>query len=114
MGACAFSVDRTGKTMDEAFAAAVADAQYENGHGGSGTIAEKSEFVRIAVPKGVEVDTFVSWIEDYDEPEARERVPEQYRRLVERAHAIYDDKWGPAVGIEVKPGRFMFLGWASS
>jgi hypothetical protein len=109
MGAQEFSVDRTGKTMGEAFRAAVDAAQWENGHGGyTGTIAEKHDFVRVEVPKGVDVQTFVGWIEDDGD------VPDEYRQEVERARDIYSDKWGPAVGIEVKPGRFLFLGWASS
>lgn len=51
MGASLFESHGLGKDAKAAFSAAVANAQYEYGHGGySGTIAEKHEFVLFTLP----------------------------------------------------------------
>lgn len=48
MGASTFVTIAKGKTADQAFEAARAEALYEHGHGGyTGSIAEKSDFVMI-------------------------------------------------------------------
>ena len=80
MGASTFEDYGYGKTPEQAFNSAVADAQYENGHGGyTGTLAEKHDFVVIPVPsewKGKE---------------------EQYAyHLIDKSDSRINDKWGPA------------------
>lgn len=96
MGACEFSTRARGGTANEAFSAAVSEAQYESGHGGyTGTIAEKSEFVMIPVPAGV--------------------APAEYaEKLMEVGDSRIDDKWGPAGCVKLEEGEYLFFGWASS
>lgn len=85
-----------GKTATEAFNKVVKEAQYEYGHGGySGTIAEKSGFVMIAVPAGVAPRKYANDLINDDDP----RI---------------SDKWGPAGCIDLGNGKFFFFGWASS
>lgn len=96
MGAQQFMTKAKGKTAKDAFWSAVDDACYEHGHGGyTGTIAEKAEFVMIAVPSG--------------------EKPEEYAwRLIENYDERIDDKWGPAGCIDCGDGTFLFFGSASS
>jgi hypothetical protein len=94
MGAEFFSEKAKGRTAKSAFNKAVKEAQYDHGHGGySGTIAEKSEFVMVEVPKG--------------------RDPEDYAESDEALDKV-SDKWGPAGCIELGKGEWLFFGWASS
>jgi hypothetical protein len=96
MGAQAFEVIAKGQTARIAFMAAVEAAAYEYGHGGySGSLAEKSAFVTIDVPKGTDPVTYA-------------------RKLIDDGDDRVDDKWGPAGCIELAPGEFLFFGWASS
>ena len=96
MGANTFFCKAKGNTAREAFKNAVQEAQYEYGHGGySGTIAEKSDFVVITVPKGKDA-------EDY-----------AYELLDKEDHRV-DDKWGPAGCVMLEKGVYLFFGWASS
>lgn len=80
MGASTFEDYGYGKTPEQAFNSAVADSQYENGHGGyTGTLAEKHSFVVIPVP---------------DEWKGNE---EKYAyHLIDENDPRIDDKWGPA------------------
>lgn len=100
MGAETFFQTGRGKTPKEAFAGARAQAAYEHGHGGySGTLAEKTDFVLIDVPQGVD--------------------PKRYaNQLIEDADERVDDKWGPAgcVFLREENGEnvYLFFGWASS
>lgn len=98
MGAEQFFVKRKGKTAKEAFDEAVADAQYEEGHGGyTGTIAEKNEFKEVFPNEG-----------------------ESAKECAERhSDTTFDDKWGPAGCIKLQSYSdgnhlFLFFGWASS
>ena len=95
MGASDFFVTSTGASPKEAFTRAVQEARYWHGHGGyTGTIAEKSEFVLIAVPEG--------------------QPPKEYaQRLVSDGDRRVDDKWGPAGCVLVSPGTYYFFGCAS-
>lgn len=96
MGAQQFVTKAKGKTAKDAFNQAVSDAQYMYGHGGyTGTIAEKHDFVKIAVPSG--------------------EKPEEYAwRLIENYDERINDKWGPAGCIDCGDGTFLFFGSASS
>lgn len=81
MGADNFYTTAFGKTAHDAFITAINDARYENGHGGyTGTIAEKSSFIQVQVPKGKRVKNFL------DEQIKSER---------------FDDKWGPAGCVDI-------------
>lgn len=149
MGACGFGDTAAGRDAQDAFNTAVRDAQYENGHGGySGTIAEKSSFTLITLPKGVTPKKFWGWInaveqngyggddlqyaqENADRLKGRrgadfaERrvaaakrltaiktaarkaaravaaIPAEHRIMVREAFNISDDKWGPALCVEI-------------
>jgi hypothetical protein len=100
MGASTFGTYKVGVNVEEVFWAAVADAQYEHGHGGySGTIAEKNAVTVIqATPIPLQ--------------EARVLA----RRLIREGDSRIDDKWGPAGAIAVGEGEtvgWLFFGWAS-
>lgn len=95
MGATTFGCKAIGKTAKEAFNRAVEDAQYEYGHGGyTGSIAEKSSFVMIDMPKG-------------------ENFRNYAYELIDQCDPRIDDKWGPAGCIDLGGGEFYFFGWAS-
>lgn len=81
MGANQFMVTSKGKTITEAFTAAVEDAKFEYGHRGyTGSIAEKDTFVEIKVPKG--------------------KKPYEYaKELLYKDDPRIEDKWGPAGAI---------------
>lgn len=123
MGAELFRTRATGDTLDAAFAAAIEWASYEDGHGGySGTIAEKTSAIEVAVPDGAQpamfaamvyaaLEYFEGWQEDR---EGWRELPAEVVAAVNRAAVAGDDKWGPALAIETAPGRWMFMGWASS
>ena len=99
MGGTTFEILREGESAEQAFAIAVAGAQYDHGHAGyTGTIAEKSEFILIAPP---------------DNWNAEELVREIQRNHSADAWAQVDDKWGPAGCVELGKGRYFFFGWAS-
>lgn len=95
MGATDFYCVEKGKNAKEAFATAVKDAQFRHGHGGySGTIAEKSSFVMIAIPAGIAIGDLVNQLMDSEDP----RI---------------NDKWGPAGCIDLGNGEYYFFGYAS-
>lgn len=78
MGADEFSAVAAGRDAAEAFRAAVDNARFMHGHGGySGTIAEKHDFVHVAIPARVTYARFRALIDeavelDYQNPaEAR-------------------------------------------
>ena len=101
MGAMDFVHEVVGKTAQAAFKAACETAAYDHGHGGyTGTIAEKSEFIMVAVPAGKNPHEFA---ED----------------LIHDDNSKISDKWGPAGCIDLGPvspkeRRYLFFGWASS
>lgn len=96
MGANSFTVRIKGKNANEAFHTAVECAKYDNGHGGyTGTIAEKTSFVKIPLPEG-------------------RRAEEHAYELLRDSDARINDKWGPAGCFDLSEGEFVFFGWASS
>ncbi|MCE7937060.1 MAG: hypothetical protein DYG90_00370 [Chloroflexi bacterium CFX6] len=122
MGAELFRTRATGDDLATAFADAQAQSRHEDGHGGyTGTIAEKYDVVEVAVPDGVEPATFAAMVYaalDYFDgwQEAREDwrdLPAAVVAAVKRAAVAGDDKWGPAVAIQLAPGRWTIMGWAS-
>jgi hypothetical protein len=103
MGANEFTCRATGKTANDAFAAAKEEARYESGHGGySGTVAEKSSFKMAHLRAG-------------------ETPSQAVDRYLEDGDSFVQDKWGPAGCLEVgpdpkEPGKkvYVFFGFASS
>jgi hypothetical protein len=99
MGACDFYNFAKGETAKEAFNSVVDRARYEYGHGGyTGTIAEKSSFVKVGKVK----------TENEASKLAMQMMDDDDDRRV-------SDKWGPAGCIEVEePHGYLFFGMASS
>jgi len=99
MGAVDFYTFAKGDTAKEAFNSAVDRARYEYGHGGyTGTIAEKSSFVKVgsAATENEAGEKALKILDDDDD-----------RRV--------SGKWGPAGCIEVEnPPGWLFFGMASS
>lgn len=95
MGATTFFTKVKGKTAREAFSIAKEQAYYEHGHSGyTGTIAEKSSFVMIAPPDGINPENYADDLMDNDD----DRI---------------NDKWGPAGCIKLEGNEYLFFGWAS-
>lgn len=96
MGAQDFTQKAQGKTAKAAFRSAVEQAAYEHGHGGyTGSLAEKSEFVIIALPDGKDASEF-AW------------------ELILGDDSRISDKYGPAGCFDLGDGNFYFFGTASS
>ncbi len=96
MGASPFITVAHGATAQKAFNEAVESASYEEGHGGyTGSIAEKSSFVSIPLPKGIKPN-------------------EEANRLIDEDDDRISDKWGPAGVFELGKDRWLFFGWAPS
>jgi hypothetical protein len=116
MGGANFRNILVGKDLAKEYARAVDQAAWEYGHGGyTGTIAEKGAFVNLGpLPPRLTVDRLETLIYRVDEyqwhledwragrrREPRNPVPEQWRAFVKKAADIYDDKWGPALVVEL-------------
>lgn len=103
MGASEFVTVARGRNAAEAFSRAVEDARHMHGHGGyTGTIAEKSEFVKIdRASASVSESCDIAW----------ELIDQDDRRI--------RDKWGPAgclyAGRDDSGSKtYVFFGVASS
>ena len=123
MGASEYMNIAQGKTAKEAFDKLVAQAQWEHGHGGySGTIAEKQSFVEFTRPKGMRRATVIEAVRDlakihYDDDgdPKTDAVQAKYPKLpIGAMFEVYDDKWGPALAIQLRKGEYLFAGFASS
>jgi hypothetical protein len=96
MGAQVFTQKAKGKTAKDAFHQAVSDALYDYGHRGyTGTLAEKHDYVMVALPDG-------------------EDAVDYAYKLIDSSDERIDDKWGPAGCIDMGDGNYLFFGWASS
>jgi hypothetical protein len=103
MGAEKFRTSAAAKSANEAFDLVKAQAKYDYGHAGyTGTIAEKPGFRIFEPPEGMTPREFIHAIES-DKIADDEKVME-----------FYDDKWAPAVCVQVEEDLWTFLGWASS
>jgi hypothetical protein len=110
MGAAQFWTRAQGATAEQAFAAAVQEARYEHGHGGyTGTIAEKSAFVVAAVPAGISPEKYAESTSDGTLPRGLSVSIAEFTKL----HNASENKWGPAVCVEIAAGSFLFFGFAS-
>lgn len=155
MGAVTFQTIALGRDAASAFTAAVEHAQYMYGHGGySGSIAEKSSYVEAVLPPRWTLDRFLDamnaevgeWARkpkrDSSGSFALKRWNRQHKaydelvafcgqRDVDHWRLAYDDKWGPAVCVELtgkvardhkaacgragtRDRAFAFVGFASS
>jgi hypothetical protein len=102
MGADTFRVTARAKSAKEAFDMLYDKAKYDHGHAGyTGTIAEKPGFRIFETPEGMTPKEFIQAIES-DKFAYDEKVME-----------CYDDKWAPAVCVQVGEDLWTFLGWAS-
>jgi len=126
MGACQFDTQRLGKTVAEAFTAAVDQAAHEYGHGGyTGTIAEKHGYRLVTVPAGFTADKFIDALLEaanhshYGDSPLPKRTDASYawRTRAAKAHAkllavlgarelarlleLLNDKWGDCLAVEV-------------
>lgn len=135
MGATTFTCHAAGKTVDEAFKSAVADAHYWHGHDGySGTIAEKSGWMAIKNPVARPTLEVAETLMAAEWDESARRLIESWYGPVAARDLINDvrDKWGNALAIELSKdeadaiiprtptGRrkanykaWLFFGWAS-
>jgi len=128
MGAAEFCVRIEGEAdVTSAFHRARDDAMHESGHGGyTGTIAEKHDLAVHRAPDGLTGDDFASLVAlvEFDEEGVarfwKDELQEQYDALsdsakhaVKKANRIHEDKFAPALGIEVEPKVWVFIGWAS-
>lgn len=96
MGAASFENIGKGETAEEAFRAAVSQAQYDYGHAGySGTLAEKGDYVSIPLPDDADASEYAN-------------------KLMDDGDKRIDDKWGPAGVIALGDGEWLIFGWASS
>lgn len=95
MGATDFYTRAKGATAKEAFQRAREDALHQEGHGGyTGSIAEKTEFVMIAVPEGKDPREFA-------------------QGMVSLEDSRINDKWGPAGCVPLGGDEWYFFGIAS-
>lgn len=122
MGAQPFATKQRAKTIAAAFQNARTIALHTYGHGGyTGTIAEKGDFTELKVPNELTADAFVERAMNWGHVPCLTTFSADAERTIEQASKIADDKWGPAVAIEI-PGslqpdgtrEFAFFGWASS
>ena len=134
MGAEWFEEGASGKTMKSAFKAAHERALWEYGHRGyTGSLAEKPGFVdmtkdfpkystieemeeilgKIASFPNIEDYNTVSKYDYKNKKIIKRAMTEEEKTLVKIAEAA-NDKWGPAVGIKIGDGEYVFFGWASS
>lgn len=115
MGATSFEIRGFGKTIKEAYNQTIEELDEEIGHqdGYSGNLNSARGYREIFAPEGIKPMTYVNWIETasetlYDGIEDSEKqrimkvIPEAYHGRVLSYAKIYDDKYGKALGIELK------------
>lgn len=104
MGATTFMQESKGRSAAEAFSQARERALHQHGHSGySGTIAEKDEFVVIAMP--------ADWMPDETD---RAKAAKKYAdALIDAEDKRVNDKWGPAGVLQTGPEDWLLFGWAS-
>lgn len=131
MGADHFHQEiKTDAGVGEAFNKAVAEAEWEHGHGGyTGTLAEKDSYIVLPMPEGVAAWTFDQALaelsyslddtgENFDPAKVDEGLCKQLvvgtpkDTLLSWIRA-YDNKWGPAIAVKTDDG-WAFFGYASS
>lgn len=97
MGATDFNDLSAGRDAVEAFNNAIREARYEHGHGGySGTIAEKHGFTVVPAIPRISSAKLADMIAGDVEP-----TTQATKDAVRRFSDAYEDKWGPALCIEL-------------
>ncbi len=115
MGAETFYAVSKGKNADEAFQRAVNQARDEDGRGGyTGTIAEKHDFIMFHLPEDMTPEEFIQRVQDKD----LDGLTGGSRSKVAHAIRTSEDKWGPAVCVDLRiledgQKKFAFFGLAS-
>lgn len=101
MGGHDFEQVISGATLHEAFRDAVEQAQYEYGHGPSGTVGMKDEVVLIE-----------------EESRTENAAQARARELIEADDDRIRDKWGPAGALPLHPvdgqPAWLLFGWVAS
>jgi hypothetical protein len=116
MGAQHFTTQSQGHDVEEAFLTARSWAQYMHGHGGyTGTIAEKDQYTLFEVPADTGVEEFAEMIlAASNSPTSREILADLIGEDAARSITdVFNDKWGPAVALQVGEDEWLFCGWAS-
>jgi len=125
MGANVFYNIGKGKTAKEAFDTVVENALWNHGHGGyTGTIAEKHGYTEFKRPKGMREATVRKLLDELPDyhpavgikelAKLAKKYPKIPTYTLTNMVKVFDDKWGPAVCMEIKPRTYVFSGWASS
>lgn len=106
MGACTFMQMASGSSARQAFEEACAQSRCEaeadpdfDGHGYTGRIGEKSSFVMIPLPNGVD-------------PKVPGALSHEAQKLIDAEDPRIDDKYGPAGCYDIGDGKYFFFGWA--
>lgn len=118
MSANRFTVVAQGRTAQDAFNAAVEEAQHQHGHSGySGTIADKASFEMVDVkrqepqepdPYAEEVAVLANTLASHGDPNVRALIA-----LTDwSGWDVHNDKWGPAGCIQLSTDLWCFFGYA--
>ena len=119
MGASQYMNVGKGKTADIAFKNLGGGTAMGSYNGNIRCKPSCSEFTR---PKGMRRATVIEavravsrvWFDDDGNPKT-DAVQAKYPKLpIASMFEVYDDKWGPALAIELSKGEYLFAGWASS
>ena len=126
MGASNFSHEATGTTAADAFRTAVEEARAEYGDRGyTGSIAEKTSF---ELMKTDSVNRLVydlrhyamlitddpSWNTAEENAKLKETEAQYAPGFFRKVAKLHEDKWGPAIALQLDTNRFLFIGLASS
>ena len=139
MGATTFETEGEGKTAEIALRAVLERALWEHGHGSyTGTIAEKDSCVVLSRPPSIRETTMRklpqllqdegyyrqvrqdTWATEAEKKRADKhdalmaKLPPILASRVRNRARIYDDKWGPAIAVELGNNKWIFCGLASS
>lgn len=118
MGATNFIVEKSGTSAKAVFDELQEAARRAYGSEGyTGSIAEKAGFEEFTLPSGLDIQTFLNYIEG-DEDASLDGMSPAAADVCRRARRRYDDKWGPAVCVQTMPvrsgrGAWLFCGMAS-
>lgn len=116
MGAQHFTTPSKGHDVEDAFLTARSWAQYMHGHGGyTGTIAEKDRYSLFEAPADTNVEEFAEMILDASHSsDSLEVLGDLIGEDAARAITdVFNDKWGPAVALQVGEDEWLFCGFAS-
>ena len=131
MGATTFFNIGKGATAQEVFDRLHQQALYQHGHGGyTGTIAEKSTYTLFQRPKGMRRKTVIEAVQSleqicptgiseacdhmHDDNPKPSTIQAKFPKLpIYLMWEVFDRKFGPALAIQLRPGEYLFAGFAS-